>query len=145
MLNFEEVKGCLKQRFPIMMVDRVIEMEPSKSIKALKNVTGNEIHFMGHFPDYAIVPGVFIIEAIAQSASILFSSSTGKGMDQGELMVLGSVGDMRFLAPVLPGYTMIMEVNIIKMVEEAAIVEGVAMVDGNVVAKGKLTFARKKI
>ena len=128
MMSFEEVKGFLKQRFPIMMVDRVLELEPSIKIRTIKNITGNEIFFLGHFPDFSIMPGVFIIEAMAQSASILFSKSTGKGTGEGELMVLGTVNDMRFSAPVLPGYSMIIEVYIIKLIEDAAIVEGVVTV-----------------
>lgn len=142
-MNFEEIKGLLKQRFPFIMVDRVLEIEPGKKIKALKNVTGNEIQFLGHFPDHAIMPGVFIVEAIGQSASILFSSTTKKGIEKGEALVLGAINTMRFLAPVYPGQTMLIEVNIIKMVEEAALVEGIVTVDGSVVATGKLSFARK--
>jgi 3-hydroxyacyl-[acyl-carrier-protein] dehydratase len=125
------------------MVDRVLEIEPGKKIKALKNVTGNEIQFLGHFPECAIMPGVFIVEAMGQSASILFSSTTKKGIDKGEAMVLGVINNMRFLAPVYPGETMFIEVNVIKMMEEAALVEGVVTVEGNVVAEGKLSFARK--
>ena len=144
-MNFEEIKGLLKQRFPFIMVDRVLEIEPGKKIKSLKNVTGNEIQFLGHFPECAIMPGVFIVEAIGQSASILFSSSTKKGIDKGEVMVLGLINNMRFLAPVYPGQTMLIEVNVIKMVEDAALVEGSVTVEGNVVATGKLSFARKML
>ena len=144
-MNFEEIKGLLKQRFPFIMVDRVLEIEPGKKIKTLKNVTGNEIQFLGHFPECAIMPGVFIVEAIGQSASILFSSTTKKGIDKGEAMVLGVINNMRFLAPVYPGQTMFIEVNTIKMVEEAALVEGIVTVEGNVVAMGKLSFARKML
>lgn len=145
MMPFEQVKRMLKQRFPILMVDRVLELESGVRIKTIKNVTGNEIYFLGHFPDYSIVPGIYIIESIAQSASILFTEKTGKGVNEDELMVLGVVNEMRFLAPVLPGYTMEIEVNVIKIVPDAAIVEGIARVDDEIVAKGKLTFARKKI
>ncbi len=127
------------------MVDRVLELEPGKRIKTLKNVTGNEIHFLGHFPDFAIMPGTSIIEAIGQSASILFSYTTGKGMESNEFMALAAVNDMRFLAPVLPGYTLVIEVNIIKMTPEAALIEGIASVDDTVVTKGKLSFARKTV
>jgi len=144
-MTFEEVKEHLKQRFPFIMVDRVLELEPGVRIKALKNVSGNEIQFLGHFPDFAIMPGTSIIEAIGQSASILFSHSTGKGMNRGEFMALAAVNDMRFLTPVLPGHTMTIEVRIIKMTEEAALVEGVARVDDAVVTRGKLSFARKVV
>jgi 3-hydroxyacyl-[acyl-carrier-protein] dehydratase len=141
-MNFEEVKAHLKQRFPYIMVDRVLEIDPGKRIKTLKNVTGNEMQFLGHFPDHAIMPGTSIIEAIGQSASVLFSHTTGKGMNPREFMALAAVNDMRFLAPVLPGHTMIMEIRILKMTEEAALIEGVATVDDTVVTKGKLSFAR---
>ena len=141
-MTFEEVKSCLKQRFPMLMVDRVLELEPGKRVKALKNITGNEIQFLGHFPEFAIMPGTLIIEAIGQSASILFTRTSGKGVDQREFMALASVNDMRFLVPVLPGHTMIMEVKILKMTDEAALIEGVASVEDTVVARGKLSFFR---
>src|ERR1700687_3851125 len=142
-MTFEEVKTHLKQRFPFIMVDRVLELEPGRRIKTLKNVAGNEIQFLGHFPDFAIIPGVLIIEAIGQSASILFSHTTGKGLNPGEFMVMAVVNDMKFLVPVLPGHTMTVAVNILKMTEEAALVEGVARVEDTVVTRGKLSFARK--
>ncbi|MGA9060666.1 MAG: 3-hydroxyacyl-ACP dehydratase FabZ [Terracidiphilus sp.] len=142
-MSFEEIKSHLKQRFPMLMVDRVLEAEPGKRIKALKNVTGNEIQFLGHFHDYAILPGVFIVEAIGQCASILFSLTTGQGQNAGELLVLGSISGMRFFAPVLPGDTMVLEVNILTRMAGAALVEGMVTVDGTLVAKGKLSFARK--
>lgn len=141
-MTFEEVKLCLKQRFPMLMVDRVLELEPGKRVKTLKNVTGNEIQLLGHFPDLAIMPGTSIIEAIGQSASLLFSHTTGKGMSPGEFMALAAVNDMRFLAPVLPGHTIIMEVKILKMTDDAALIEGFASVDDTVVTRGKLSFAR---
>ncbi len=142
-MTFEEVKARLKQRFPLIMVDRVLELEPGKRIKALKNVTGNEIQFLGHFPEFAIMPGTFIIEAIGQSASILFSQTAGDSVDPREFLVLAIVNDMKFLVPVLPGHTLIIEVNILKMTEQAALVEGIASVEGTVVTRGKLSFARK--
>ena len=144
-MTFEEVKEHLKQRFPLLMVDRVLELEPGKRIKTLKNVAGNEIQFLGHFADFAIMPGTLIIEAIGQSASILFSRTTGKGTNQREFMALAAVNDMRFLVPVLPGDTITMEVNVLKMTEEAALVEGVARVEDTVVTRGKLSFARKVV
>jgi 3-hydroxyacyl-[acyl-carrier-protein] dehydratase len=141
-MTFEQIKQHLKQRFPFLMVDRVLELEPGKSIKTLKNVTGNEIQFLGHMPDYAIMPGTLIIEALGQSASILFSHTTGVGIKAGEFMALAAVNDMRFLVPVLPGQTMIMDINILKMTDVAALIEGVARVEDTVVTRGKLSFAR---
>jgi 3-hydroxyacyl-[acyl-carrier-protein] dehydratase len=142
-MEFQEVKNHLKQRFPMIMVDRVLELEPGRKIKALKNVTGSEIQFLGHFPDFAVMPGTLIVEAFGQSASLLFSHTTGLGLKLGEFMVLGVINEMRFLVPVLPGQTMIMEVNVVKMVENAALVEGSVRVNDTVVAQGRLSFARK--
>ncbi|MGA2902560.1 MAG: 3-hydroxyacyl-ACP dehydratase FabZ [Candidatus Korobacteraceae bacterium] len=144
-MTFEEVRACLKQRFPLLMVDRVLEVESGKRIKAVKNVTGNEIQFLGHFPDHAVMPGTFIIEAIGQCASILFSLTTRAGLDEREFLVLAAVHEMRFLAPVFPGQTMILEIGILKMTPQVALVEGIVIVDGTVVTKGKLSFARKVI
>jgi 3-hydroxyacyl-[acyl-carrier-protein] dehydratase len=142
-MTFEEVRGLLKQRFPFIMVDRVLLIEPGKKIKALKNVSGNEIQFLGHFPEHAIMPGALIVEAMGQCASILFADTCQKKIAAREVMMLGAITNMRFLAPVYPGDTLLIEVDVIKMVEEAALVEGTATVDSTVVADGKLGFARR--
>jgi 3-hydroxyacyl-[acyl-carrier-protein] dehydratase len=142
LMKYEEVREVLKQRFPMIMVDSVISMEPGKSIRTIKNVTGNEIQFLGHFPEHAIMPGTLIVEAIGQSASILFSKTTGTGMRPEEFLVLGSINNMRFLAPVVPGDRMEIELQVLKFVEALALVEAVVTVDDVAVATGKLGFAR---
>lgn len=142
-MTFEEIKTCLKQRFPFIMVDRVLEIEPGKRIKAIKNVTGNEIQFLGHFPEHAIMPGTLIVEAMGQCASILFSRTTSKGLEAGDLLVLAAINDMKFLVPVHPGHTMTLEMTIAKMTDQAALVEGIATVEGTVVSKGRLSFASR--
>ena len=81
--------NLLKQRFPMIMVDIVLELVPEKRIVAVKNVTGNEIQFLGHFPELAIMPGTLIAEAFGQAASILFSQTTSLGLRPGEFLVLG--------------------------------------------------------
>jgi 3-hydroxyacyl-[acyl-carrier-protein] dehydratase len=142
-MTFEEVRAALKQRFPMIMVDSVISLEPGKSIRTIKNVTGNEIQFLGHFPERAVMPGTLIVEAIGQSASILFSKTTGTGTQLGEFLVLGSINEMRFLVPVIPGDRMEINVQVLKFIEDLALVEAVVAVDGRVVARGKLGFARR--
>jgi 3-hydroxyacyl-[acyl-carrier-protein] dehydratase len=142
-MTFEEVRAALKQRFPMIMVDNVIALEPGKSIRATKNVTGNEIQFLGHFPEHAVMPGTLIVEAVGQAASILFSRTMGTGTRPGEFLVLGSINEMRFLKPVVPGDTMEMEVKVLKFIEDFAVVEVAATVNGIEVAKGKLGFARR--
>ena len=143
LMTFEEVRAALKQRFPMLMVDTVISLEPGKSIRTTKNVTGNEIQFLGHFPEHAVMPGTLIVEAIGQSASILFSKTTGTGMQPGEFLVLGSINQMRFLVPVVPGNKLEIDIQVLKFIEGFALVEAVATVDATVVAKGSLGFARR--
>lgn len=143
MMTFEEVRATLKQRFPMLMVDTVLSLEPGKSIRATKNVTGNELQFLGHFPEHAVMPGTLIVEAIGQAASILFAKTTGTGMEPGEFLVLGSINQMRFLAPVVPGNRLEIDVKVMKFIEGFALVEAVASVDGTAVAQGNLGFARR--
>jgi 3-hydroxyacyl-[acyl-carrier-protein] dehydratase len=142
-MTFEEVRATLKQRYPMLMVDAVLSLEPGKRIRAIKNVTGNEIQFLGHFPEHAVMPGTLIVEAIGQAASILFSKTTGTGTQPGEFLVLGAINQMRFLVPVVPGNRLEIDVQVLKFTEGFALVEAVATVDATVVAKGNLGFARR--
>ena len=144
-MNFVEVRTLLKQRFPIIMVDAVLELVPGERILTLKNVTGNEIQFLGHFPEFAIMPGTLIVEAFGQSASILFSRTTSLGLKPGEFLVLGSINDMRFLVPVVPGDRMEIAVQILKTAGDITLCEGSVTVGGTVVARGKLGFARRTL
>lgn len=145
LMNFEEVRSVLKQRFPMIMVDGVISLEPGRSIRTTKNVTGSEIQFLGHFPEHAVMPGTLIVEALGQSASILFSKTTGAGANSGEFLVLGSISEMKFLVPVVPGDQMEIDVQVLKFIDDLALVEAQAQVRGKLVAKGKLGFARKNL
>ena len=145
LMNFAEVRTLLKQRFPMIMVDAVLELVPEQRIRTLKNVTGNEIQFLGHFPELAIMPGTLIVEALGQSASILFSRTTSLGLRPGEFLMLGSITDMRFLAPVMPGDRMEIAVQILKMAGDITLVEGSVTVGETVVARGKLGFARRTV
>src|SRR2546422_10364339 len=120
LMTFEEVRAVLKQRFPMIMVDSVTSLEPGKSIRTTKNVTGNEVQFLGHFPEHAVMPGTLIVEAIGQSASILFSETTGTGARPGEFLVLGSINDIRFLVPVVPGDRREIDVQVLKFIEGVA-------------------------
>jgi 3-hydroxyacyl-[acyl-carrier-protein] dehydratase len=144
-LNFEEVRTLLKQRFPMLMIDCVVALEPEKRIQAVKNVTGNELQFLGHFPEHAVMPGTLIAEAIGQAASILFSKMTGAGLGAGEFLVLGTINQMRFLAPVVPGDRLEIEVKVLKFIKDQALVAGEVTVDGRLVATGTLGFARRSL
>ncbi len=144
-MTFAQVRNLLKQRFPMLMVDTVLELVPEQRIVTIKNVTGNEIQFLGHFPELAIMPGTLIVEAFGQSASILFSQTTSLGLRPGEFLVLGVINDMRFLVPVVPGDRMIIAVKILKVAGDIALVEGTVTVEDTLVARGKLGFARRTI
>ncbi len=143
LMTFEEVRGLLKQRFPMIMVDTVVELIPERRIRTTKGVTGNEIQFLGHFPEHAIMPGTLIVEAFGQSASILFSHKGGLGLKAGEFLVLGVINEMRFLAPVVPGDRMEIDVEVVKNAGDIVLVSGEVTVDGKVVARGRLGFARR--
>jgi 3-hydroxyacyl-[acyl-carrier-protein] dehydratase len=145
LMTFAEVRELLKQRFPMIMVDTVVELVPDRRIRTTKNVTGNEIQFLGHFPDYAIMPGTLIVEAFGQSASILFLRSSAVPLQPGEFLVLGVIREMRFLAPVFPGDRLEISVDIVKSAGDITLVEGEISVDATVVARGKLGFAKRAL
>lgn len=142
LLDFEEVKKLLPQRYPIILIDRVIDLQKGESIVCLKNITGNEIYFLGHFPEKAIFPGALIIEGMAQAAIILFQKSKEQEQISDMIFLFASV-KARFLKPVIPGDQLQINVKVIKFVKDAAIVEGIATVDGKVVAKSEMTFAQR--
>lgn len=146
-ISFEEVKTIVPQKFPFLMVDKVLSLERGRKAVAIKNVSGNEIHFLGHFPSMAIMPGALILEGMAQTAIILFRKSYEDGsallQDPNSLFFFGAA-NARFLRPVVPGDQLQFEVTITKAISLGAVVEGVATVGGQKVAKAELTFGVKK-
>jgi len=144
-ITSEEVKTALKQRFPLIMVDCVVSLEKGKSIRAIKNVTINEVYCQRHSGGQAVLPPTLIVEAIGQSASILFIRSTGFGTHPQEFLVLGSIQEMTFLKPVIPGDRMEIEAYVSKFVGAYAIVRAVVTVDQKEVAKGSLGFALRTL
>jgi len=130
----------LKQRYPMVMVDRVLALEEGHKIRTLKNITVNDTHFPGHFPDYPVFPGVLTIECFAQAAAILIrliDGETPKLFD-----VIGSVMDFRFIRPLVPGDRLEVEMGITKAVGTNRIIEGKGYVGAEVVASGKFTFGK---
>ena len=139
----QEIERILPQRYPFMMIDRVDEFEPKKRILAIKNVSMNEYYFAGHFPGRPIMPGVLIIEAMAQSAIVFFAKSYQAELGKGFLYYLGKV-EAKFLAPVLPGDQLKIEVKPLKILAMMGIVEAEAFVGDKVVARAELVFAAKE-
>tara|TARA_A100000171_G_scaffold21623_1_gene20126 strand:+ start:13463 stop:13909 length:447 start_codon:yes stop_codon:yes gene_type:complete len=113
MMNVEEIKEYLPQRYPFLMVDRVVSMELGKSIVAYKNVSVNEPFFNGHFPDYPIMPGVMIIEALAQAAGVLGFKSQEKKPKDGYLYYFVGADKVRLKRPVVPGDQLQLEATVI--------------------------------
>ena len=141
--NIEEIQKVLPQRFPILMIDRVVELETGKRVVALKNVTINESYFAGHFPAEPVMPGVMIIEAMAQAAIMLFYSPEAVNTGAGQSYYLVSV-KVRFLKPVFPGDQLKITVTPVKAISAAAIVNAIAEVDNKEAAKGELSFSLKE-
>ncbi|MBE1555096.1 3-hydroxyacyl-ACP dehydratase FabZ [Sporosarcina limicola] len=141
-LSFQEILKIIPQRFPMIMIDKVIDIN-SESLVAIKNITGNEFFFEGHFPAIKIFPGVLLTESMAQATIILFNNS-GQDMDSNLLPVLYHT-DVRFKEVVVPGDQLMIQITMLKKVEGSAIVEAIATVEEKVVAKGKLTFTFKEL
>ncbi|MCR4289181.1 MAG: 3-hydroxyacyl-ACP dehydratase FabZ [Candidatus Scalindua sp.] len=139
MLNFEEVRELVPQKYPFLFIDKVIELQKESRIVCLKNISGNEPFFAGHFPDFAIMPGVLIVEALAQASIILFKKSFDTEQYKDKVFLLASA-NVRFSKPVFPGDQLTLEIDIEKVISSAAIVKGVAKVGGKVVTKATLSF-----
>ena len=139
MLNFEEVRELVPQKHPFLFIDKVTELQKETRIVCLKNISGNEPFFAGHFPDFAIMPGVLIVEALAQASIILFKKSFDTEQNKDKVFLLASA-NVRFSKPVFPGDQLILEVDVEKVISSAAIVKGVAKVGDKVVTKATLSF-----
>lgn len=112
-MDIHQVLAHLPQRFPLLMVDRVLECEPGKRIRALKNVSANEPYFPGHFPLRPVMPGVLILEAMAQAAGILVFRTLGAKPDEKSVYYYAGIDNARFKRPVEPGDQLIIEVSIL--------------------------------
>ncbi len=139
----EEIKKLIPQRFPFIMIDRVIDVEPGKYAVSTKNVSINESFFQGHFPENPIMPGALILEAMAQTAIILFVSAKEKHeADTKAIYYFGSV-KARFLHPVVPGDQLKIKAVNVKTLSTGAYVSAEGTVDGKKVAEAELVFSVK--
>jgi 3-hydroxyacyl-[acyl-carrier-protein] dehydratase len=134
-LDVQEISQLLPHRYPMLMVDRIVEIT-ADSIVGLKNVTVNEPHFTGHFPGFPVMPGVLIIEAMAQTAGILVGTLAPH--TRGRVMFLASVDEAKFRRPVVPGDQLRIEMKMLRLKHTVAKMQGVATVDGQVVAEAIL-------
>jgi beta-hydroxyacyl-ACP dehydratase FabZ len=131
-LEIQEISDILPHRYPMLMVDRIVEITQN-SIVGIKNVTVNEPHFTGHFPGFPVMPGVLIIEAMAQVAGILVGHVAPH--TRGKIMFLASVEEAKFRKPVFPGDQLRIEMKLDRLKSTVAKMKGIATVDGQVVAE----------
>ena len=138
MYNTQQIKAMIPHRYPFLLVDRILELEPGKRAVGLKNVTVNEPFFQGHFPEYPVMPGVLIAEALAQvgAAAVLQMEE-----NRGKIGMLAGLDEFRFREPVTPGDTLRLEVEIVRMKGTIGKGHGIATVDGKVAAEGDILFA----
>ena len=135
--DIQRIMELLPHRYPFILVDRVLSLDPGKKIVALKNVTINEPFFQGHFPGQAVMPGVLIIEAMAQAGGLLAYES-GPADKHGQLIYFMGMDKVRFRKPVVPGDQLIFEARILKMRTKVAKMAGTAFVDNQLVAEAEL-------
>ncbi len=144
-MDIQEILEHLPHRYPFLLVDRVLECEPGKRLKALKNVSVNEPMFTGHFPERPIFPGVLIMEALAQATGILAFKTTNTKPDGSSLYYFAGIDNCRFKQPVVPGDQMILEVEVVKEKRGIWKFKAEALVDGKVVASADLMCAEQEI
>jgi 3-hydroxyacyl-[acyl-carrier-protein] dehydratase len=143
-IDIEQIQQLLPHRYPFLLVDRVIEIVPETSVVALKNVTINEPFFKGHFPAHPVMPGVLLIEAMAQAAGLLTQLSRRlKGDNGSPLFYLVKVDNARFSAPVMPGDQLRLEVSLKRQMRGMGLFLARAVVDGKEVASCELMCAAR--
>ncbi|MDD5079218.1 MAG: 3-hydroxyacyl-ACP dehydratase FabZ [Candidatus Omnitrophica bacterium] len=140
-LDINKIKESLPQRYPVLLIDGIISINPRKKVSAIKNVSINETYFNGHFPDKPIMPGTLIIEAMAQTSTFLFYDPLKP--KQKLNFFLGMVKDCRFFKPVNPGDRLEISSEAIRIAEDTAYVQAIASIKCEKVADGQLIFIRR--
>ena len=135
-LDINEIQKILPHRPPFLLVDRIIEMEPGKRIVGIKNVTMNEPFFVGHFPNFPVMPGVLIIEAMAQTGGVLALQDAAIGSDK--LVLFAAIEEAKFRRPVVPGDQLRLELEVLQRHTSFARMKGKAYVDGKLAAQAIL-------
>jgi len=140
-MDIQEILRHLPHRYPMLMIDRVLVREPGKRIVAIKNVSANEPHFMGHFPGRPIMPGVLILEAMAQAAGLCFADDPDKSKQY--IYYYAGIDDARFKRPVFPGDQLEIEVKLVRVLRTIGKFECVARVGADVVAEATILCAQQ--
>ena len=137
-MTIEQIKEYLPHRYPFLLLDRIVEWEKDKRLVALKNVTSNEPFFEGHFPHYAVMPGVLVVEAMAQACAMLGLLSLGQKDDGKHVYYFAGIDGARFKRPVRPGDQLVFEIELLRMSRGLGRFRAVARVDGEMVAEAQL-------
>ncbi|WP_292956782.1 MULTISPECIES: 3-hydroxyacyl-ACP dehydratase FabZ [unclassified Neptuniibacter] len=145
MMDVNEIREYLPHRYPFLLVDRVLELEKGASIVAIKNVTVNEPFFNGHFPDHPVMPGVLIVEAMAQAAGILGFKTMDKKPQDGSIYYFVGADKLRFKRPVVPGDQLKLEASILSEKRGIWKFEVRASVDGDTVSSATILCADRKV
>ncbi|EWS65747.1 MULTISPECIES: 3-hydroxyacyl-ACP dehydratase FabZ [Hydrogenophaga] len=145
MMDIHQILKKLPHRYPFLLVDRVLELEPGKRIKALKNVTMNEPFFEGHFPHRPVMPGVLMLEAMAQAAALLAFEVVGSVPDEKSVYYFAGIDAARFKRPVEPGDQLIMDVTLERMKAGIFKFKGVCTVDGKMVCEAELMCTMRTV
>jgi 3-hydroxyacyl-[acyl-carrier-protein] dehydratase len=143
-MDVNEIMTYLPHRYPFLLVDRVTAIEPGKSIRGIKNVTMNEPFFQGHFPAYPVMPGVLVVEALAQVAAILSHLIAGTKGDRGALIFFAGIDNARFRRQVLPGDQLILEAEVIRIVRGVGKFHAWAHVGDEMAAEAELMAAVRR-
>jgi len=144
-MDIHEILHHLPHRFPFLLIDRVLSCEAGRAIVALKNVTINEPFFAGHFPHHPVMPGVLILEAMAQAAAILSFKTMGTKPDQESVYYFVGVDSARFKKPVFAGDQLRLEVSLIRAIKGISKFSGRATVNGEVVSEAELMCAMRSL
>ena len=143
-MDILEIMQVLPHRYPLLLVDKILEMELGKRIVGLKNVSINEPYFQGHFPGFPLMPGVYILEALAQVGGILMIKSLN--LEVGKYaVVFAGIDDARFKKPVYPGDQLILELDVISLKKSLSKMKGTAKVDNQVVAEAILYASAREL
>jgi 3-hydroxyacyl-[acyl-carrier-protein] dehydratase len=145
MMDIHEILKQLPHRYPFLLVDRVLELDKGKRIQALKNVTINEPFFVGHFPHRPVMPGVLMLEAMAQAAALLAFDAVDKTPDDKTVYYFAGIDNARFKRPVEPGDQLIMDVTLDRMKAGIFKFTGVTRVQGNIVCQAELMCTMRTI
>jgi len=145
MMDVKEIREYLPHRYPFLLVDRVLELHAGESIVAIKNVTVNEPFFNGHFPEHPVMPGVLIVEAMAQAAGILGFKTMDKKPEDGSIYYFVGADDLRFKRPVVPGDQLKLQASIISERRGIWKFAVKATVDGDTVSSATILCADRKV